>query len=83
MDILSLSVCENFVYLPYQRKCKIKHWCNSWMHGLGVSGYSLKVSVVLSACPSGNIKVMKNVSTFLCHFGTDREAMDITRINVS
>jgi len=85
MDILSLSVCDNFVYLPYQRKCKTlkKHCYDRWMHGLQVPGYSLKVSLVLSACPSGNIKVMKNVSTFLCHFGTDREAMDITRIDVS
>jgi len=53
------------------------------MHDLRVLGFSLKLSVVLSACPSGNIKVMKNVSIFLCHFGTDREAMDITRIDVS
>jgi hypothetical protein len=22
LDILSLSVCENFLYMPYQRKCK-------------------------------------------------------------
>jgi len=45
-----------------------KQWYSSWMLGLRVSGYCLKASVVVSACPPGNIKVVKNVSTFTASF---------------
>jgi hypothetical protein len=31
LDILSVSVCENFVYLPYQRKCKTSKTKNTGM----------------------------------------------------